>query len=346
MSDAEINSVSSNQGVIAPRSHASTNTPFFLVWAVVHSCDVRSEIEPDVAEVSPNSPDSPGAYHDLLQLERLLRPLRELSLATHENRCHEGICILQHRDQQAALDSIMGFEVAEVTAAFGGFETLKKACLSCRANIPLHFTNESNSTPTPSFAGCFGCLQESYDGLPLFQQWQQALIARENGAPGNNGDSGNSGNSGPGQLCELWQRNLLASGQVLNRWQLSTLEWLLNDTHRHHEGVADTHRLESAIARCLQDELPLQVHTVPAGIIRHDPRKGRRWIVPQHCSNCAATVESWPGECPACGSDAAPNPERKRFVRGNRPYWPLVRFLGIDAARSFAQSYFEPKTEK
>ena len=44
-----------------------------------------------------------------------------------------------------------------------------------------------------------------------------------------------------------------------------------------------------------------------------------------------------------CGYDGTKEPRRKRFVRGKRPYWEIVRFLGIEQTRELLSRY---KTER
>ncbi|MDG2467756.1 MAG: hypothetical protein P8M80_00625, partial [Pirellulaceae bacterium] len=85
--------------------------------------------------------------------------------------------------------------------------------------------------------------------------------------------------------------------------------------------------------------LPIKVQFVPAGRIAN-----RFWYLPQHCCSCKAVCEPWKGRCPVCQSSDPPLPPRKRHLRGDRPYWPLVRFLGSEGANNLVKKYTRGKS--
>lgn len=81
-----------------------------------------------------------------------------------------------------------------------------------------------------------------------------------------------------------------------------------------------------ALQVAAEENLPLHLRRFPAGRIA-----GRRWILPPHCARCGAERPT-SAACPECGSEQPPIGERRRHVRGPRPYFDLQRLVGPDRA--------------
>ena len=288
---------------------SKTETPLFLIWAILKSCSIKESFDFD----NENGPD-------LLALERTFRPLRCLTEAKAEGRTSGDLCILQPKSQRPTeLDAIKGFSASEILEGFGGDEFVQFHCHRCAANV--YSVEQMDSVESCEFkgvAGCYGYLQSEYDENRLFSRWQARIDY---------------------QLYKVWERENLEAHGTLSILQRERLEKLLLDKNGGFVN-SDAHSLYLALKACEETGDRLQIHVVPQSLI-----VDRNWIVPQHCSNCYLTLEKWKGSCPRCRSTAAPVSMRKRLLRGDRPYWPLVRFLGKVGTEQLANKYFVSETE-
>ncbi len=93
----------------------------------------------------------------------------------------------------------------------------------------------------------------------------------------------------------------------------------------------------AALNCCLEQSIPLHVRMFPAGRI-----EGRRWILPEMCMACGA---QWQGlaACAWCGSATSSGGEKKRHVRGRRPFLPLLRFVPEAEATRLVEQVREAK---
>lgn len=297
-------------------------TPLFLLWAIHHDCPVKQSLATPLSE--------PG---DLLVLERTLRPLRSLALAQAEDRIHEDLCLrpprtcTQHAAADFQWDQFKGFRISETLEAFGGEAFVATHCQGCPANV---YRSVSSSTTDPDqrqYAGCYGYLQSSYPGCSLFEVWQSTVVQDPDSFHGH----------ADFQLDELWRTDDPGQPRYLASQQMEMLTCLIDDGGHGPFQHADLTSLAAALRLALDSGKRIQIDVIPESRI-----EDRHWIIPRHCSNCIRPAMDWRGVCPHCGSRQPPRPGRKRQLRGDRPYWPLVRFLGPEATRRVAAAYFQP----
>jgi hypothetical protein len=84
----------------------------------------------------------------------------------------------------------------------------------------------------------------------------------------------------------------------------------------------------AALLLAAETSRPLHVRLYPPGRVA-----GPWWRLVPHCPRCRG---EWPDaaarKCAVCGYAGSPAPDKKRHVRGRRPYFPLTRLLGEPAA--------------
>ncbi|MEC9093593.1 MAG: hypothetical protein VX438_12850 [Planctomycetota bacterium] len=291
-----------------------TRTPLFLIWAINLDCSVREAFNTE--------------EQDLLYLERILRPLRSLAMATREHRTIDDLCILQEStDSFQEIDQVKGFLASEILDSFGGEPFLDQNCRGCAANLygPINGNQPCQATFKRQFAGCYGYCQSAYENLDLFAEWDLLLKS-----------TAGIKQFGPDfRLHHLWQTEELGSQGQLNTAQKNHFLQLLRWTEKQGLQNTDISSFATAIETAIQCNLEILVQLIPAGI-----NDGIKWMLPQHCFNCIASLTHWTGQCPHCGSCATPNPPRKRNLRGDRPYFPIQNFLGAKKASEIARQYF------
>ncbi len=252
-------------------------------------------------------------------MERILRPLRSVAESTATDRVKDGLCILQPKSERPAdIEELKGFSSTEILDSFGGEDFLSHCCGRCDANRYSAIETETRSDPLPrQFAGCYGYLQGRYDEIELFEDWESFLRSPQG-----------TKELGEGfRLYRLWQSSEFGHRAEMGKSQRAGLLKLLN-RFLSQSFNADLFSFARAIQSSLDGHYELTIRAIPAGKII-----GRTWIVPEHCSNCIVEIERWKGQCPNCKSKEIPNPMRKRQLKGDRPYWPLYRFLGIEGAQ-------------
>lgn len=238
------------------------------------------------------------------QTERQLRSLRTYSDCVHKGRESERICV-------SDIDPGMGFPSQEVLQAYGGTEFVHQQCDTCHVNV-------LRGRQGSGLAGCFGTLLMGAERGRLIEM----AIER----------------SGMGaRVAELFL-------PTTPRWHgLWTQAELSGDQRQtllaifgaiDHAAMPDLREFHVALSLALQHHLPVHVQSYPAGEAERD-----FWRVNAHCSRCKATMGQREQRCTVCGLLARAEPVRQRKARGNRPYVPLVRFLGEAGARDFAARY-------
>lgn len=292
-------------------------TPPFLRWALSHACPFRD----------------PARESDLEQVGRQLIVLRACGDAFAEDRVFEGVAFARDRDSIGDSDSIgdrdgardsdslHGFRVAEVFAAYGDKQRIESLCGGCPANVGRAALAPSAST----WGGCCGLVEwsawgepaawdalidESLDAIAPRDRWRQRFLATRPAWPG------------------LWAGESLSAAH----WEL--LEPLL-DRLASLPPLEGAFRDLAAAARLVRRTgAELRVRLYPGGEVQ-----GRRWLVDAHCSRCGASRPADSRVCPVCGWDAKPVPARRRGAYGGRPYWPLDRMLGAAPAAALVARY-------
>ena len=265
-----------------------TATPEFLCWAIEKSCPLRNCNDWQLPE----------------RTERELRSLRAASDALHTGRVFEGVALQGHTAADKELP--LGFPVEEVLSAYGGSAAITSACGNCLANaVPADNKNR--------WAGCFGMLDLGIEPADAHQECEQAI------------DQLNRRQ----ELKELflatspswyglWERSPLLPRQIAFLAEL--IVEMSKHSARKHPGL---NQLSSALLAGHRSQLPMHVQLTPVGRVEND-----RWIMPVHCPECRAALQTFTRQhCPTCGRQGFPQPEKKRHLRGQRPYIPLSRFL-------------------
>jgi hypothetical protein len=304
------------------------DTPLFLVWSLKQTCALKEEYD----------------FDDLLMLERKLRPLQCLSEASAQHRIIDDTCIDRNPDDSFdPIGSVKGFSIDEITSAYGGVDFLRSCCHECDANACNFDRTGSqgewrgfrrlNDERLHRFAGCYGYLQSKYESSDLFAHWAESLAKEES--------LENMTFPTADRISSLWLDRTLS--QESKKWFEKLAEKTLNEFDElpptnaaadSELAVNEVMNFHSALIASKQLDIALQVQVIPAGIVDK-----KNWKVPQHCSACCSNADSWNGICPNCGSKRPPNSPVKRFIRGDRPYWPLVRFLGEDGAKNLVSRY-------
>jgi hypothetical protein len=304
------------------------STPAFLRWAIWHECPLR-----DLGVGSQHRktilPDSTF---------RQLRGLRELSLATIEDRIVDGVCLHPDWADQDA-QTALGFSVEEIVESFGGAAAVNHCCRSCPANAGA--INQSGL-----LVGCFGW-------LPTNLNFDFESAIRGQASDSSSGPTSDFA-SQPVNLIELFETVIKATGvgtsfsdlflpttpawygsfahPILSNRQLELLSSLFErvlvelDSHSAPPvRLLDLQRFEAALRSCLEASLPLHVELIPAGF-----SDGRTWTIQRHCQICKSPrqqVET-ASSCPACGAFGHEQNEIKSKVLGVRPYVHLHAIYG------------------
>ena len=308
-------------------------------------------------------------------LERKLRPLQCLSEASAENRIVDDTCIDRKADQLfEPIELVKGFSIDEITSAYGGVDFLKTCCKDCTANAcsfgqsptmqaptmrapakqspamqaptmqaptmrapakqsPAKQNSGTDSETLHRYAGCYGYLQSQYGSLDLFSDWSTFL----NEDPTFDSITSQTAD----RISSLWLNKNLTPQAI------ECFEALVESTHNQFVDDSSANdsdddllafnevmNFRSALQVSIENEIGIQVQVIPAGVVDK-----KNWKVPQHCSVCSANAEPWDGKCLNCQATQPPNSPLKRFIRGDRPYWPLVRFLGEDGAKDLLARY-------
>ena len=294
-------------------------TPGFLAWSLQHRCELREF----------DSWDNP------IQVERSLRPVRAVRRAQLESRIEGDVCIQPFTGQQSLpISNVMGFRISEVMEFYGG--GVARHCDGCPANA-LQVDDPG------SLAGCFGFVPDNgidpddWTGkskpvpVPISELAESVLSERMTAVE----------RLGFTSTVPIWHGLWMVPHFNQERLTLilDLMDSILN-IQKDSTGDVPTSWLHfrHAIARALEQELTLRVDVYPAGEVLEN-----RWIVDSHCPMCKVSdhdsLVSPLKKCTVCGYDGTREPRRKRFVRGKRPYWELIRFLGLQKAKELLDRY-------
>ena len=233
-----------------------------------------------------------------------------------EHRCLENVCVHAAWTPQQSVADTSGFLLTDTLIPFGGIPLAEETCGPCPANVAMP------SAANPRWAGCHGL---------LILDPADAVEARAASIIGSLEQEASSPPPLPAALLalpRLWLESPLPPANLL--W--NALVWdSLSAEQVELPGLAAFRR---AIEAALAHELPLHVQAYPAGI-----RSARHWRVPAHCPRCSSPREEGSTTCPICHTSEAAEIARKRFAKGERPYWQLARFMGEQAADEFLQRY-------
>jgi hypothetical protein len=293
-------------------------TPAFLRWAIWHPCELR--------------PLEPRRFAD--QTFRVLRGVRELSIAKAERRCTPKYCFhpssIENADSADSEDGVvLGFRRAEVAAAFGGEDRLESSCHGCAANAL------SEQIPGAS-AGCFGFLSTTeFDLQKLLSGYSQAALSKfdlvsaiQNAASNLNLETELESVLGSGRM--VWNR--LWKNKILTAKQLKLVAKLFDRVAADFTDVLPRHVqvFRAAVKACLANQYPLHVELVPSGF-----SDGQTWSLNASCPDCGfePTKIKKLQKCIGCGRIGGTSEGPKFRVLGIRPYSHLAGIIGEKQAR-------------
>lgn len=299
-------------------SDSAIETPAFLVWSLQRRCGLRG-----------TEPQSPT------QVERLLRGVREISIARREGRSVDGVVL--HRDNNLESPATsLGFAESEIFAPFGGEEQVGATCQTCPINISQQYETSTGSSLQVA-AGCYGIvafcgeLTGWLDGL-------ESILANENLAR----DHAQLFIQTSPRHQSLWSRDLIGAEQarflagLIRQTIVDQQNWLDTTSPLYLGNGTLRELLEFAkgLSFAHAEGQLLQLEYYPAGVVR-----GRSWDLPAQCQRCRAGRVDQHGSCPVCRYPS-PTPNKvHRKSRGNRPYLPLVRFLGAERTEKLLNKY-------
>jgi len=232
--------------------------------------------------------------------ERQLRAAMALSTARREGRVFEGYCV----------DPPLGFRIEEALGIYGGIETVKRTCGACVANAVARIR-------PGELAGCLGMLVLPEDEGEFYRRMDevvvQAGLAEE--------CSRLFPSTGP-RWHGFWVSSRLTGEQT---GFLATVLAQLSEDGLALHGWND---LRASLGVAAEQGLAFHASLYPSGCVQN-----REWRLVPHCPRCqAAWSSAGRGRCATCGYEGHPAPNKKRGVRGRRPYLPLERLMGERAA--------------
>ena len=268
------------------------HTPMFVRWAIGQRCDMRDDCDGS----------QPFA------VEKHLHSIKTAANAVAENRVVEGIAMHPSAWQTETTEQdVLGFQIDEPTAAFGGIESVTSTCQSCSACVPVDGLSLA--------ANCFGWLILNIEDLPFRQLLDDA-------APTDDGAFDEVPTTNP-----HWYAWWLL--QNPNPAQMSTIEKCVN---RLNELTDFSHKdwviFGEAIKCCLTANLQLFMELVPAGF-----SDGIYWTIGPFCPDCMYAQDVDRDQCIVCGRNGKPHPCKKRRAKGLRPYLRLVHLIGPEKSR-------------
>jgi hypothetical protein len=246
-------------------------------------------------------------WEDAERTERLLRAARAYDEARAEGRIVDGIAIAAGAEHETDVEQVHGFRVDSALELYGGIARLHAACDDCPANtLRGHKGRE--------VVGCFGMwpLPETVDGLC---QQVEELASPTGTSP---------------RWYGLWLRAPIVGDEAARL--AAILRRLSLDDPLSSPGRDE---LLLALAVAARGEFSLHFRHYPPG-----NAEGGWWNLVPHCEICQAP---WTGEgrCRVCGLATHPASPKKRRIRGQRPYYPLVRLLGAERTAEHLVRYCE-----
>jgi hypothetical protein len=243
--------------------------------------------------------------------ERLLRAARAYDEARAERRIEGGVVFAAGAELEDDHAAVRGFRVDSALELYGGTAGLYAACDECPANSLRGHRGRQ-------VVGCFGMWPLPADLNRFYEVVDAALAASQLPTVTKPGWFG------------LWMNSPLAGhscGELARVLASVPIDDPASDAGRKELTIA----LEAAA----RHHIPLHVQLYPRG--RTD---GPWWQLAPHCDRCQS---EWIGRgpCQVCGQTAHPASPRKRRVRGERPYFQLVRLLGEEQTAALLVRYKE-----
>ena len=206
------------------------------------------------------------------------------------------------------VDPPNGFRMDDALEIYGGMTAVRRHCLACPAN----------ARPA-GFAGCFGM-------LPVLEGFHESVESFFDRIAGKY--EGLFFPTNP-RWYGLWTQALLG------RAQHACLLELFESPEMAAMDRRETAELRAGLQIAMARELPIHVTLFPPGSV-----EGPWWRLAVHCPRCKAVWSVTKArECAVCGYVGHPAPEKKRHVRGMRPYVPLASLLGEEEAGRFLIKY-------
>lgn len=243
--------------------------------------------------------------------ERQLRAAIALSTARREGRVFEGYCI----------EPPLGFRIDDALAIYGGVEAVERTCGACVANAV------SRIRPG-ELAGCLGMFVLPEDAGEFYRRMDEVVVQ-----------------AGLAEECSrlfpsteprwhgFWFSSRLTGEQT---GFLATVSAQLSEDGLALQGLND---LRAGLGVAAEQGLAFHASLYPSGCVQN-----REWRLVPHCPRCkAAWALSGRGRCLTCGYEGHPAPNKKRSVRGRRPYLPLERMMGENQAEAIMNRYLARK---
>lgn len=239
--------------------------------------------------------------------ERQLRAATALSTARREGRVFEGYCV----------DPPLGFRIDEALAIYGGLEAVERTCGSCPANT------QKQNWPG-ALAGCIGMFAVPGEEVEFYRLVNEVVEQFDSAD-----EYSRLFPTTKPRWLGFWMSSPLKGAQF--RFLLDVLERLDLGTAAG-EGWAE---LQTGLRVAHEHGMPFHASLYPRGVVQ-----SRQWRLVPHCPRCKADwTSSGRGRCVTCGHEGHAAPDKKRSVRGRRPYLPLERLMGAEAEADFMARY-------
>jgi hypothetical protein len=249
---------------------------------------------------------SPQDGSDPERTERQLRAARAVSDARREGRVFEGLC----------LDPPHGFRITDALAIYGGLSAVERACSTCPANALARLAPDS-------LTGCFSMLPLKPDERAIHETMDNAIDQL-----GATATYERLFMPTEPRWYGLWMRSPLVQEQV--DFLLAVVAQIKIASIR--PAFAE---LQAGLRAAIDSTLPLHVALYPRGRV-----EGTSWLLDAHCPRCKGSCDTLSTkQCDVCGYVGHAAPDKKRKARGRRPYFPLDRLLGEEAAAEFLVRY-------
>jgi hypothetical protein len=241
------------------------------------------------------------------RVERQLRAARAYGDAAAEGRIFEGL----------ALAPPNGFRCDDALTIYGGAGQVETACRDCSANaLQRHHA--------AALAGCFGLTP-----LPQSVDLHAAIESAVDRADAS-GDCSRLFSATRPTWYGLWMQSPLRGDQLA--WLVRVLPAVDVRDASVRQALAE---LSLAAQAAMDHGLALHARLYPPG-----RAEGTWWRLVPHCPRCKAEWgNATSRECRVCGYVGHPAPDKKRHVRGMRPYFPLDRLLGEQQAAELLLRY-------
>lgn len=248
-------------------------------------------------------------WRDPERTERLLRAARAWDEAASQGRILAGIGLATGAETLSDPAQALAFREEAALGLYGGAAAVRAACGDCEANVLKGHQGRQ-------VVGCFGMWPLPADLDAFYEQVDAALADRRQLLATKPGWFG------------LWLPSLLPIDRC-GELALALASLPLDDP----ASAAGRQELAIALEAAARGEVPLHVRLYPPGRV-----EGPWWHLAPHCGRCKAP---WPGRgnCRVCGQTSPAGSPKKRHVRGQRPYFPLVRLLGGAKAGEFLARY-------